>query len=352
VGRHVRTTVYKPTDLIISEYIEGWNSKALASPASERDPEQRNRVIELYNGSENTIDLADDLYFLEIYTGPGTATTHVAMPPKLVRKTISLQSDVTFEFDKADIRAEANEQLGGLVRALNDADLFSEILITGHTCDLGSEEYNLELSARRAKSVKNFFQEHGLQVGTIRTEGHGEREPRVPNDSEADRRINRRVEVTFVTRAGEEIEAKVSAGEAGEPRRYDYTFTVPSSSGVDAEVNSQAVVHGLVEGEYEKGDMVPRQVIGLHGAIEPGATYLIVFSESDEMLTDAAQMITPQLDFKPNETLLLRRLGGEMALNCRAFGYAHVANYEALPLARLPPPPRAPGGIGSISSPN
>ena len=201
LGQHAHTSGNIPTDLIITEYIEGWNEEALQLPPGQRDPEQRNRVVELYNGGDETVDMGKDQYFLEIYAGAGETST-IVTPPLLLKKTISLQSDVTFEFDKAEIRAEASDDLKKVVEVLNEADIFSEILISGYTCDMGSDAYNLALSERRARSVKNFLQESGLKDVTIRTEGLGESNPRLPNTSTANRSRNRRVDITFVTKEG------------------------------------------------------------------------------------------------------------------------------------------------------
>ena len=270
-----------------------------------------------------------------------------------MRKTISLQSDVTFEFDKSDIRDEAEADLHNVVSVLNSADLFSEILIVGHTCDIGTDEYNVGLSNRRANSVMDFLKKGGLNVEVVRAEGHGEREPRLENTSIANRSRNRRVEIIFMVREGEEIETTVTQGDQVGTKRYEYTYLRPVSTGVINAVESQPVASGMVTGEYVEGEMSPRQVIGLNGAVEPGATYVVAFSESDEVLRDSAQLVTGQLDFKPNETLLLRRLGGEMALNCRAQSYAHVINYPTIPIILIPGEhPRKPPTPDDVASPN
>ena len=351
LGQHSHSSGNIPTDLFISEYIEDWNDEALQSPALERDPEQRNRVIELYNGSEETIDLGKDQYFLEIYAGPGTATSTVITPPLLLKKTISLESDVVFEFDKSDIKAEASDDLNKVVNVLNEAELFSEILIVGHTCDMGSDEYNLALSDRRASSVRDFLQEAGLKDVQVRTEGHGEREPRLPNSSAQNRSRNRRVDITFVTRQGEEIETSVSEADPGTAKKYDYTFLLPIPPTVH-EVESEAA-SSMAAGEYLKGDMSPRQVIGLNGAIDPGETWVIAFDQSDDVIKEKAHEVTGQLDFKPNETLVVRRMGGEMALNCRAQSYAFVSNFPPVPFVRFSNPnPTQPPDDEHIASPN
>ena len=351
LGQHTHTSGNMPTDLFISEYIEGWNEEALKLPPQDRDPNQRNRVVELYNGGDKRIDLGNDQYFMEIYAGPGTGTRNVVTPPLLLKKTISLESDVVFEFDKADVKADASEDLKKVAEALNEVDFFSEILIVGHTCDIGTNDYNLQLSERRADSARDVLQEAGLKDVKIRTEGQGERDPRLPNDSDANRSRNRRVDITFVTKEGEEVETTVSEGDPNAPKKYEYTFLVPVPPSVHEVVSQPAGT--MAAGEYSDGDMDPRQVIGLNGAVEPGETWIIAFDQSDDNIKQKANEVTGQLDFQPNETLLIRRMGGEMALNCRAQSYSYVINYPPVPFIRYSDPfPRDPPDDDEVASPN
>ena len=150
------------------------------------------------------------------------ASLYTAFPPEKAKRLAD-----RLEFDKADIKADASDDLKNITRVLNEFDFFSEILIVGHTCDMGSDEYNLALSERRADSVRDFLQDAGLKDVEIRTEGHGEREPRLANDSEANRSRNRRVDITFVTSEGEELETSVSEADPGKPKKYEYTFLLP-----------------------------------------------------------------------------------------------------------------------------
>ena len=65
------------------------------------------------------------------------------------------------------------------------------------------------------------------------------------------------------------------------------------------------------------------------------------------------RLITGQLDYQPYETLVLRRLGGDMALNCRAQSYQFVTNFPAVPFVRYPNPDAAPPpGADDMASPN
>ena len=68
------------------------------------------------------------------------------------------------------------------------------ITIDGHTCSMGPAEYNLDLSGRRAGSIAGYFMEKGVLATSLEYNGFGESLPKVPNTSEANREMNRRVE--------------------------------------------------------------------------------------------------------------------------------------------------------------
>ncbi len=309
-------------------------------PLVRRD-EEFNRVVEIFNGSDEAIDMGQDQYFLEIY-GEACEAEPVAVPtPKLQKNTIVLESGVTFELDKWAVREEAGETLRSIVDVINRADIFSEILIAGHTCDIATDEYNQLLSERRAESVRDFLVGAGLEVDAIRVEGHGEHDPRLPNTSEENRSQNRRVEITFVTRGGREIQRTVSEADGG--RRLEFSWVTEAE---ESEAVVRADIPLLLGSEYfcatDEDD--PREVIGLNGHIEPGETFLVAYDGSEEELTDLADIVTGQLDFLPNETLVLRRFGGARALACKAHTYALLYEYPPHiipipePLRPLPDP--------------
>ena len=68
------------------------------------------------------------------------------------------------------------------------------VLIEGHTCDLGSDAYNMALGQRRADSVKTYMTEKGIDAGRLTAKSFGETTPAVPNTDEANRKLNRRAE--------------------------------------------------------------------------------------------------------------------------------------------------------------
>jgi len=73
-----------------------------------------------------------------------------------------------------------------------------EIEMSAHTDSRGSDEYNVKLSANRAKSVVEYILSKGISPGRIISEGYGETRPVVPNDTDENRQLNRRVEFTIL----------------------------------------------------------------------------------------------------------------------------------------------------------
>jgi outer membrane protein OmpA-like peptidoglycan-associated protein len=73
-----------------------------------------------------------------------------------------------------------------------------EIEMSAHTDSRGSDEYNVKLSANRAKSVMDYIISKGIASTRIISEGYGETKPVVPNDTDENRQLNRRVEFTIL----------------------------------------------------------------------------------------------------------------------------------------------------------
>ena len=109
--------------------------------------------------------------------------------------------DVIFDFNKATLKS------GGL-RTIRDLAKFLEeypertILVEGHTDSIGSDEYNLDLSERRANAVKQALVDLGTSTRRIGIQGIGKSHPVASNDTEAGRQQNRRVEVIISDQNG------------------------------------------------------------------------------------------------------------------------------------------------------
>jgi outer membrane protein OmpA-like peptidoglycan-associated protein len=108
---------------------------------------------------------------------------------------MNLGSDyLKFEFDKAELRPEDRELLSRIAGILLTSQDYS-ISVNGHTDDVGTEEYNLKLSERRAEAVRDYLVKAGLSPDILSVTGHGKSRPLVPGTSEQVRARNRRVEL-------------------------------------------------------------------------------------------------------------------------------------------------------------
>ncbi|HEY9199795.1 MAG TPA: OmpA family protein [Gammaproteobacteria bacterium] len=102
--------------------------------------------------------------------------------------------DVLFDTGKAELKSGAATNLAKLAAFLNQYQDRS-VLIEGHTDSVGSEDYNLGLSQRRADSVKTWLMGQGVDSARLMASGKGESSPVAGNDSASGRQLNRRVEV-------------------------------------------------------------------------------------------------------------------------------------------------------------
>lgn len=104
---------------------------------------------------------------------------------------------VEFDFDKWDIRPDAAKILDELGKALTTPELKgNRFTLRGHTDNVGTEEYNMRLSLRRANSVKDYLaKKFGINPKTLTPKGYGESMPVASNDTDQGRQLNRRVEV-------------------------------------------------------------------------------------------------------------------------------------------------------------
>lgn len=111
-------------------------------------------------------------------------------------KIIQLKN-IYFEFDKDELMPRSFVELNKLLKIMRDnPKLVIEIM--GHTDALGDDDYNLELSRRRAVSVLNFLLENKINKTRLRSHGEGESKPIASNETDEGRAQNRRVEFVVV----------------------------------------------------------------------------------------------------------------------------------------------------------
>ncbi len=102
---------------------------------------------------------------------------------------------LSFELDSSELGPAAKSQLDALGKAMRDSPgLYNQIELDGHTCDLGPDEFNLQLSRDRAGAAKQYLiSNFGVSPSSVATKGLGESQPASSGTSESARKDNRRV---------------------------------------------------------------------------------------------------------------------------------------------------------------
>src|SRR6185437_669040 len=144
------------------------------------------------NDKDRVLDLVDNCP-----NEPGPASNKgCPLKPSLVvvtDKEIKILQQIHFQFDKDKIRPESFKILDAVVEVLR---AYPKIMIEiqGHTDNKGSAAYNKSLSDRRAAAVRKYLVQHGISEGRLTSHGYGMERPLVPNDTDQNRALNRRVQ--------------------------------------------------------------------------------------------------------------------------------------------------------------
>lgn len=126
--------------------------------------------------------------------GSDTASARIGISQKIV--LAESKGRVLFDFDKANLKPAAVQELSAVVQILRENSALAADLV-GHADSVGSDQYNLGLSRRRAEAVKNYLVSQGIAASRISVDWKGESEPAVPNTTDENRARNRRVEITI-----------------------------------------------------------------------------------------------------------------------------------------------------------
>ena len=111
----------------------------------------------------------------------------------LAGERIAIVTNINFDFDHTEIRESVRKRLSRVIRLLKEMPEV-DVKIVGYTDDVGSAEYNLSLSLRRAESVRDYIVTRGIDDTRMSVAGRGKAEPLVPNSTPEGRAVNRRVE--------------------------------------------------------------------------------------------------------------------------------------------------------------
>ena len=114
-----------------------------------------------------------------------------------IKVTVNL--NVLFDFDKADVKPRYHDEIKRLADYMIKYP-WEKGVLEGHTCSIGTEEYNQRLSQRRVDSIKAYLVEKfGVEADRLQAVGYGESRPIASNATEEGRQLNRRVQAVMET---------------------------------------------------------------------------------------------------------------------------------------------------------
>lgn len=125
---------------------------------------------------------------------------------------ITFNSGLQFDFNSASLTLETKSNLKTLSSTLKKYE-DTDIVVEGHTDNIGERDYNQDLSKRRAYSVEDYLVTQGVGKKRFTVNGYGEDQPLNGNDTEAERQNNRRVEVAIY--ANNKMKKLAKKGELG-----------------------------------------------------------------------------------------------------------------------------------------
>lgn len=126
---------------------------------------------------------------------------------------MTFNSALLFKINSAELSVDAKTDLDKLSGVFLEYPE-TNILVEGHTDDTGSDEFNMQLSEKRAKAVSGYLTAKGIDAGRFSVKWYGETQPKYPNDSEGNRVKNRRVELAIF--ANDQMKKDASDGQVGQ----------------------------------------------------------------------------------------------------------------------------------------
>jgi outer membrane protein OmpA-like peptidoglycan-associated protein len=182
-------------DLETGEPIANFSSKASSGEYSFAVPANREYGM--------NIKAAGYLFHSEKISVPedGSFTSHVHdvdMKDLMIGSGIVL-NNVFFEYNKSDLRNSSTGELKRVVELMNENPTLV-LEMSGHTDNVGSDEYNLNLSERRASAVKDWLVGNGIDAKRLESVGYGESKPADTNSTDEGRARNRRTEMKILAK--------------------------------------------------------------------------------------------------------------------------------------------------------
>lgn len=160
-----------------------------------------NLIVELREGDSYEIDVAKKGYTFsstKVDVNKSKKTQKLNIKLDLLTKDTKMTfNNITFEVNSAELNTASFTELNRIIEFLKLNDNV-KIELSAHTDDLGSDWYNMRLSEKRAKIAAKYLIDNGIKEKMILAKGYGESRPIVPNNSDANRAQNRRVEIKII----------------------------------------------------------------------------------------------------------------------------------------------------------
>ena len=121
----------------------------------------------------------------------GTASDTVTIQVIRKEQKVYTFEDVHFDFDRYTLRPEAVRVLEQALAAMKENPTL-RLTLEGHTCSIGTAEYNLALGERRSNAVRDYLTSNGIAATRVTSVSYGEERPKHDNAREETRRLNRR----------------------------------------------------------------------------------------------------------------------------------------------------------------
>lgn len=196
VVRDIKTNEPLGANIIITDLSTG---KKVAELRSDDNTGEYYVILQQARKYSITASRKDYLFFSEMYEIPKTdkgkeQTKDIYLSPIVGGNTRLL---IFFDFDKSKLQDESIPELNRVIDFLKE-NTYVKIMLEGHTDDKGSTDYNEKLSSDRAKSVKEYLINNGIDSDRIQTIGFGLKKPLSKEKTEEARAQNRRVEMKII----------------------------------------------------------------------------------------------------------------------------------------------------------
>jgi outer membrane protein OmpA-like peptidoglycan-associated protein len=167
----------------------------------------QSKKVTVRNGQAE-IEVEKDKDYSIIASVPKYFVKSIEKPAKDTRKNIDFTLDlikkkstyifdnINFKYNSAELDKKSNPTMKAITKLFKENPTLN-IKIGGHTDNVGSDQFNMELSKKRAAKVKEYLTKNGIVDTRVTTQGYGETKPVKSNDTEENRKKNRRVEFTI-----------------------------------------------------------------------------------------------------------------------------------------------------------